>query len=187
MPAAGVKVPAVLLWHTRADGTEHLDLLIARDRQGVLPLLSFRLPIDYHDWPVGFETTLEQVPDHRPIYLHFEGWMSGGRGIIDRVATGTAAAVDSTRPAIQLRLNWIEYDWKVSLRLLKPREKAAVTLADILRAQEKWKQQGIAIPPTWLLRLERIAESSSPFRWQLRVLSRTMADDIQTPSSSRER
>ena len=60
----------------------HFDLLIETgpDR----PLATWRCDA----WPIAATTTLTRLPDHRRIYLDYEGPVSGGRGTVRRVAGG---------------------------------------------------------------------------------------------------
>lgn len=83
----------VLLQHTLPDGTWHYDWLIARDGDragvGAGPVISFRVDERIDAWPGGAGVTLERLPDHRPLYLAYEGPVAGGRGRVERIAEGT--------------------------------------------------------------------------------------------------
>jgi hypothetical protein len=73
---------SVLLEHTTADGSVHLDWLI---EQPGLPvehrLIAFRCSTDPAGGPPW---TGERLPDHRAFYLEYEGPISGGRGVVRR-------------------------------------------------------------------------------------------------------
>jgi hypothetical protein len=76
-----------VLRHELPDGTWHYDWLIERpDTPG---LLTFRVDARPDDPGV---TKLEGVrlPDHRAMYLDFEGEIKGGRGRVLRLAKGEA-------------------------------------------------------------------------------------------------
>ncbi len=68
----------------------HYDLLFENNHRTAL--VSARV----FDWPVRHQTRLERLPDHRLMYLDYEGPISGGRGAVRRVAAGTCTTqVDS--------------------------------------------------------------------------------------------
>lgn len=84
--------PTVQLRHDLPDGTHHVDWLVARDGDGTAPLLSFRLPDRLDRLPPGATMTAEAIADHRPLYLDYEGEISGGRGRVARLARGVVTA-----------------------------------------------------------------------------------------------
>ena len=69
--------------HHTGHGPPHYDLLFETSPGS--PLLTFRSPV----WPVTGEVQLAQLADHRPMYLDYEGPVSGGRGEVRAVARGT--------------------------------------------------------------------------------------------------
>ena len=71
--------------HHVGHGEPHYDLLIGREDE---PLVTFRLPC----WPVVSRVEITPLPDHRPLYLTYEGPVSGGRGEVRRVEAGTTGA-----------------------------------------------------------------------------------------------
>ena len=80
----------VLLIHELPDNSWHYDWLI--QPPGCMPdtpLISFRLAARPDD-PAVTVFPAERVGDHRPLYLSFEGPVSGGRGSVRRVAEGHA-------------------------------------------------------------------------------------------------
>ncbi len=83
-------VPWVILLHELPDGTSHYDWLLQSspvDRQA--PLIAFRVSARPDDpGVVAFQA--ERIADHRPVYLSFEGEVSGGRGRVRRVGQGLA-------------------------------------------------------------------------------------------------
>ena len=68
--------------HHTGHGPPHYDLLF--ETAPGSPLLTFRSPV----WPVTSETRLERLPDHRSMYLDYEGPVSDGRGEVRAVARG---------------------------------------------------------------------------------------------------
>ncbi len=69
----------------RHDGVAvpHLDVLVERSPGAALA--AWRAS----RWPVEAGDVLEAAADHRSLYLTFEGALSGGRGVVTRVASGT--------------------------------------------------------------------------------------------------
>lgn len=94
-----------MLHHT-GHGEPHFDLLVESPAG---PLVTLRLPA----WPVCSRLTFERLPDHRAIYLDYEGPISGNRGEVRRVEAGTCGATSawiltqSLRPGL-LTLDAIE-------------------------------------------------------------------------------
>lgn len=78
-----------LLEHTTAAG-RHWDLLV--EVAGCERLPTWRLaacPLDAE--AAGRPIAAERIADHRPLYLDFEGELSGGRGRVRRLDRGPAA------------------------------------------------------------------------------------------------
>ncbi|MCC6239016.1 MAG: hypothetical protein IT448_01760 [Phycisphaerales bacterium] len=71
-----------ILHHTGV-ASPHFDLLFESGAGEMLR--TFRAPC----WPIVTPTDLIAAPDHRPIYLTYQGPISGGRGIVRQVQTGT--------------------------------------------------------------------------------------------------
>jgi hypothetical protein len=72
----------VVLYHD-AVMEPHYDLMF--EVEPGQKLLTFRSPI----WPVTKETKLELLGEHRRDYLTYEGPISGARGMVRRVVSGT--------------------------------------------------------------------------------------------------
>lgn len=89
----------VLLRHDLPDGTWHIDWLLARQAIGdddARDLLTFRVARpELLNAPGTFEAT--RLPDHRRLYLRYEGEVSGGRGSVRRVGEG-AATIERDEP-----------------------------------------------------------------------------------------
>ncbi len=71
----------VVLHHTGIPHP-HYDLLFELNADS--PLASVRCS----DWPPTPTTKFERIPDHRRIYLEYEGEISANRGTVKRIATG---------------------------------------------------------------------------------------------------
>jgi hypothetical protein len=82
---------------------EHFDLLLEPPSPptGQL-LLTWRIEIPPGTWSTG--TAARRQPDHRPVYMEYEGEISGNRGRVRRVAAGTAVVLEVTRSACRLEL-----------------------------------------------------------------------------------
>jgi hypothetical protein len=82
-----------------------VDWLIAREPQGLEPLISFRLPRELDTLAIGESMAIERIADHRPAYLAYEGPISGGRGEVTRLTRGTLRASEST-PGWRVEISW---------------------------------------------------------------------------------
>lgn len=73
----------VILAHT-VNGETHYDLML--EVAGQEKLRTYQLA----RWPltVGESCDCRQLDDHRRVYLDYEGEISGGRGVVKRVAAG---------------------------------------------------------------------------------------------------
>jgi hypothetical protein len=71
----------VVLHHTQIPHP-HYDLLFEID--SLSPLAAARCS----DWPPTPTTKFERIPDHRRIYLEYEGEISRNRGTVKRIANG---------------------------------------------------------------------------------------------------
>jgi hypothetical protein len=74
----------VILEHT-IDGVRHFDLLLEVEGQERLRTLQLER------WPLnaGESCKFSELPPHRRIYLTYEGEISGGRGRVRRVESGS--------------------------------------------------------------------------------------------------
>lgn len=77
----------VLLHHTLPDATSHYDWLTSPPGREGHGLVAFRLGHRLDD-PGWDRQTALRLPDHRCLYLTFEGDLSGDRGHVRRVARG---------------------------------------------------------------------------------------------------
>jgi hypothetical protein len=76
----------------------HFDLLVEVNRERML--LAWRCP----QWPPQGEVVLHRLPDHRRIYLTYEGPVSAGRGSVTRVAAGQCRMLAQTPAHLKLKL-----------------------------------------------------------------------------------
>jgi hypothetical protein len=83
----------VLLLHECPDGTRHVDWMLACDDSAHRPLITFRAAGRIDELAEGASLPLERLGDHRPLYLEYEGEISGGRGTVRRLARGQFLAL----------------------------------------------------------------------------------------------
>lgn len=65
----------------------HWDLLLEQPPAFGSELLTFEVSVPPKEW--GKTTFVRKLPNHRPIYLHYEGHLSDNRGIVTRILTGS--------------------------------------------------------------------------------------------------
>jgi len=94
----------IQLRHDLPDGSHHIDWLLAQDADASRPLLSWRLDRRVDELIVGESAKARRLPDHRSIYLDYEGPISGGRGKVRRLIEGSAI-MRSEHP-IDFELRW---------------------------------------------------------------------------------
>ena len=94
--------PTVLLRHDLPDGSHHFDWLLARDPEG--PLLTFRLDRDVAAEPTP-SFAGQQLPDHRRLYLDYEGPISGDRGTVRSVARGRCEIIEASHAGLLVRVD----------------------------------------------------------------------------------
>lgn len=99
-------VLTVQLEHTLPDGSRHIDWMIAHDEGGEGPLTTFRLERRIDGIPRGVQVRGERLGDHRPVYLTYEGEVSGGRGSVRRVGEGTASSVEVDGARVEVVVDW---------------------------------------------------------------------------------
>ena len=96
----------VQLLHELPDGTSHVDWMIARDRAGREPLISFRLQRRIDELKPGQRMAAVRIADHRPAYLDYEGPVSDERGSVRRLAWGTVVSEHRQRSSWNLEIRW---------------------------------------------------------------------------------
>lgn len=98
---------AVLLLHTINADARHFDWLLERD-EGADPderaLISFRCEVRPDGAPAAFEC--ERISNHRRLYLEFEGALSGGRGEVERVASGRLLELEFDASTLLALIEW---------------------------------------------------------------------------------
>src|SRR4051794_31186628 len=77
----------------------HFDLMI--ETSPASELVTWRAS----EWPPLTRAELVQLPAHRSSYLTYEGPISGGRGSVKRVASGTCALIESSSTAWMIRFD----------------------------------------------------------------------------------
>ncbi len=104
--------PMVELRHELPGGSHHFDWLLGRDPAGESPLVSFRLERPLRELlealSEGQTADAQQIQDHRPKYLTYEGPISADRGHVRRVASGTVHHVEvlDQRGGVVLQIIW---------------------------------------------------------------------------------
>ena len=138
-PSDPAMAPMVLLRHTLPDGTWHYDWLLARSAPPADPgtvepagaagmLLSFRIGHRPDD-PAVHTIAADHLGDHRVAYLTFEGDVSGGRGRVDRVASGWCRVIQENPEHVEF-------------------------LACFDGVERRWRGKPRGQPPHWLLSTE---------------------------------
>ncbi len=64
----------------------------------------------------GQELPAHALPDHRAVYLNYEGEVSGGRGTVRRVASGNFETIEWTDDLVRVRLAGDQFAGLVELR-----------------------------------------------------------------------
>lgn len=95
----------VLLHHRGGPHGDHWDWLLERPCQTGGKLLALRV-LRRCDEPDFVACDAQLMEDHRPIYLTFEGELSGNRGHVSRVATGEVLSIREEPEAITLHARW---------------------------------------------------------------------------------
>lgn len=80
--------PTVVLRHETPDRGHHFDWLLAPDDRPETLLLTFRVPRNPAASAEDDSLDAARLPDHRRLYLDYEGPISGNRGHVTRVARG---------------------------------------------------------------------------------------------------
>lgn len=98
----------VVLHHTLPDGSSHYDWLLEPAEDA--PLISLRVPARLS--PGTFP--IERLPDHRRIYLTFQGEISGGRGTVTRIQQGTLLHIAASSTTVEAQLRDDQHTWHLS-------------------------------------------------------------------------
>ena len=92
----------VILLHTLADGSWHWDWFIEKPEDVGGLLVAFRVQ-GRPDDPACTHFKAVPLGDHRNVYLDYEGPVSGGRGMVRRVASGKVLAFKQHGQRITIR------------------------------------------------------------------------------------
>ena len=106
----------VQLLHELPDGTSHVDWMIARDRAGQEPLITFRLQRRIDELKPGQRMAAERIADHRPAYLDYEGPVSDERGSVRRLAWGTVVNEHRRPSSWDFEIRWHDSGDGMSIR-----------------------------------------------------------------------
>ncbi len=96
----------IQLLHSLADGSQHVDWLIAQDPRGREPLITFRVGQRIDQLTVGQQLTARRIADHRPVYLGYEGPISDNRGSVSRLTRGTVISLEQQPDIWHLEVSW---------------------------------------------------------------------------------
>jgi len=101
----------VLLRHDLPDCTHHFDWLIAQDADAHLPVSTFRCDRRVDELQAGESLEVLRLPDHRAVYLEYEGPVSGNRGSVQRLRAGEATNHGETSDAaphcpLEIAVRW---------------------------------------------------------------------------------
>jgi hypothetical protein len=88
----------VVLHHTGI-AEPHFDLLFELETGLMLAAVRCR------EWPLSDGARAERIADHRRVYLEYEGEISGGRGSVRRIASGTCEVKIEGEQSILLTLD----------------------------------------------------------------------------------
>ncbi|MCA9295479.1 MAG: hypothetical protein KC983_03160 [Phycisphaerales bacterium] len=103
---AAEDAPTVRDGTSAADGSWHIDWLLATSDEPTDLLTSYRLPAVLHTLRVGEELACERIADHRPAYLTYEGPISRDRGAVIRVAAGRWRYLDPDPLRLRIEVRW---------------------------------------------------------------------------------
>lgn len=87
-------LPAALLRHAGGSTPDHFDLLLAErppDGEDDRACMTWRVPVDPSELPVGGTVTAVRLPAHRALYLGLRSArdLGGGRGRAEPIRRGT--------------------------------------------------------------------------------------------------
>jgi len=107
---------------------DHYDLMLSPP--GVGRLWTWAIPVDPLCQPLTFECEAERLPDHRRIYLDYQGPISGDRGQVRQAAKGTFEIVVWSEQQVEVRL-WLDEaaDHKDSFLISLTRQRTAWQLS----------------------------------------------------------
>lgn len=105
------------------DRGDHFDFMLApvgvsledsdptgSNAEDVKCLWAWAIPTNPLAQPLPLECSAERLPDHRAAYLEYEGPISGDRGHVDRVASGSYEVIRWSEERIELRVQCSDAD-----------------------------------------------------------------------------
>lgn len=96
----------------------HCDFLLEEAEA----LAAFRLPQPLDQLVLGQEIVVPRLPDHRKMYLTYEGEISRGRGIVSRYESGTYEILSEEGDIRRLQLTGQRFRRDLQLRRLGEQE-----------------------------------------------------------------
>ncbi len=117
--------------------TNHWDLLLEQPPVWGGMLLSFEASNPPAEW--GPPTAVLKLPDHRPLYLSYEGPISGNRGSVRRVLEG--------------QIRWLEKTEELLSLNFQPARNSSSSNADLV--------------PKGLLRIRKNLEEANHNQWEM--------------------
>jgi len=117
-PAPAARWRTVILHHDLPDGSSHFDWMFEppagfprNSASDSSRLVTFRCEVRPDQLQAGTAQSINRLPDHRDLYLDYEGPVSGDRGMVARVRpgeiTGCRAVVVDGCDAWELAVEWI--------------------------------------------------------------------------------
>jgi hypothetical protein len=98
---------SVILQHTTPDGESHYDWMI--EQEGVVDehrLLTWRCKS--RPDRSGWNGQADAIAVHRVAYLEFEGVLTGGRGSVRRVASGSIVRSTEHNDGLEITIRWAD-------------------------------------------------------------------------------
>ena len=105
---------------------DHYDLMLSPPGAGLL--WTWAIPANPMCQPLPLECEAERFPDHRRVYLDYQGPVLGDRGQVQQAAKGTFEVVV-----------WSEQQVAVRFRLEEAAEHEASFLISLTRQRSVWK------------------------------------------------
>lgn len=102
VPPTDPPVRFTVSFHDRP-GDPHFDLFV--EQPGADGLATWNLPAAPDGLAPGGEMPARRIFDHRPIYLEFEGELSGGRGTVRIADSGTCRCRERSADRVVLELH----------------------------------------------------------------------------------
>ena len=81
---------------------DHYDLMLSPPEAG--QLWTWVIPANPLSQPLPLECRAERLPDHRRVYLDYQGAVSGNRGQVQQAAKGTFEVIVWSEQQVEVRL-----------------------------------------------------------------------------------